>query len=174
MLSIWRPHLVPCSHAFMGYLPGLSSRERNGIDLRQTHRGTPGESHGLSIWRQSRGKISKLTVNRRGSQAPLLSCLQRKNHDASWTIRRATVREHQRSSVSHPLWVARVTERAYHIGEFALRPTQCWNDEDPTPAVITAAKGNLPPVRRPVRAADETASGVGQPEWSFLAHQLHI
>src|SRR5437868_811200 len=153
----------------MGYLQWISSRERNGIDLRHLHRRTPLESHDLAIWRKCRGRIPKLTVKRRGSQAPLLSCFQRKNHDASRTIGRATVRKHQRSSVNRPLWVAGVTERAYHIGEFALRPTQRWNDEYPAPVVIAAAKGDLASVWRPVRTADVTTAGVGEPERSFSA-----
>jgi hypothetical protein len=158
----------------MRYLLWIPSREGNGIDLRHVNCRTPLESHRLAIWRKYRASISKVTVERRGSQAPLLSCFQRKHHDASWTIGHATVRKQHRSSVTGPLWVAGVTERAYHIGEFALRTTQRWNEEDPTPVVITAAEGYLASVWRPVRAADEPTAGVGEPEWSFSADQLYI
>ncbi len=42
---------------------------------------------------------------------------------------------------------AGVPERAYHIREFSLRSSRRWNDEDPAPVVITAAKGDLAAVR---------------------------
>src|ERR1700731_4168852 len=137
------------------------------------HCRTSKERHGVSIGRHNRGVISVVAESGGGGEASLLSGFQREDHDASRTIRHASIDEQESLSVLNPPWVSCAAERTVHVGKFAFRDTEGGTGKDSAAVVIAAAEDDLPSVRRPARAAGKTTIRVREPQRFVRADQLH-
>src|ERR1700745_1989687 len=118
------------------------------------------------------GKVSV----RSGRETALRSGCEREEHNAARTTWGALIEHHHGLAVRSPDRPARDRGPAGRVRQSTLRAAECGDRVDPIAFAIAAGKGDLPPIRRPLRGAGNTVAAlvVCELQRRVASYQLHI